>query len=80
MSSMLQQVHGLKSRDEAPNKRRKVNDPETINDEAKLNGTCARIETNGTLGNALKEEQRKLEENIPVRTSSVVDLTGNLAH
>jgi hypothetical protein len=76
MSSMLEQFHGLKSREHAPNKRRKVDDPEIGENESKPNGTSERIETNGMLGHALREEQRKLQETLPVRSSSVVDLTG----
>jgi len=78
MSAMLEQFHGLKPREVAPNKRRKVNDPETDGEQAPQNATSERVDTGGQLGLALREEQRQLQESKPVQ-SSTVDLTGNAA-
>lgn len=79
MSSMLSQVHGLKSRENAPNKRRKIDDdPETGEDEMRSKSTSERVDTGGQMGHALKDEQRKLQEKQPVQSSLMVDLTGTL--
>ncbi|KAE9964077.1 hypothetical protein BLS_008668 [Venturia inaequalis] len=75
MSSMLSQVHGLKSRENAPKKRRKIDDPEIGEDEARSKSTSERVDTGGQMGHALKEEQRRLQESQPVQSSSMVDLT-----
>jgi hypothetical protein len=75
MSAMLEQFHGLKSRENAPNKRRKIDDLESGDDEVRPKSTSERIETSGQLGHALREEQRKLQETLPVQSSSMVDLT-----
>lgn len=76
MSSMLSQVHRLKSRENAPNKRRKVDDLGAGEDEAHSKRTSARVDTGGQMGHALKEEQRRLQESQPVQSSLMVDLTG----
>lgn len=76
MSLMLGNIHGLKSRESVPNKRRKVGDLEFKDEEVRPNGSSERIETNGQLGLALREAQQKLQMN---QSSSVVDLTGRSA-
>ncbi|TID20623.1 SNF2-related protein [Venturia nashicola] len=75
MSSMLSQVHGLKSRENAPNKRRKLDDPEIGEDEARSKNTSERVDTGAQMGHALKEEQRRLQESQPAQSSLMVDLT-----
>ncbi|QDS72300.1 hypothetical protein FKW77_007338 [Venturia effusa] len=62
MSSMLSQVHGLRSRENAPNKRQKVNDEI---DDKQSKSTAERADTGGQMGHALKEERRRLQESQP---------------
>lgn len=76
MSSMLAQVHGLKSREDAPKKRRKIDDLEIGEDETHSKSASERVDTGGQMGHALKEEQRRLQDSQPVQSSLMVDLTG----
>jgi hypothetical protein len=77
VGSMIENHHRLESRENAPRKRRKVEQSENEDEEENKKRPTDGIEGSGLLGDYIREERKKITDTTKPRTvADVVDLTG----